>query len=414
MQTKKTLLLNLVLFAFLFIGCSAPKNLNRWSDNADRDLWISSMDRIIRPVLSNLSEGHLRERMPIETVDTNLEGKFDVTHLEALGRTITGIAPWLELGPDDSPEGRLRSEYINLSVNAIRQAVDPSGPDHLNFNKRRQPLVDAAFLAHGLLRAPTQLWGNLDKLTQDRLIEELKSSRVIKPSDTNWRFFTAIIEAFLYEMTGECDMAPIDYALEHFIEPWYKGDGVYGDGPVFHMDYYNSFVIQPMMMQVLDVLKKHQLKGQEYYDLEQTRYSRYAAIQERMISPEGTYPVVGRSLSYRFGAFQALSDASFRHILPQELNPAQVRAALSAVIRRQISAPGTFDQDGWLRPGFCGYQPQMGEKYISTGSLYLCSAVFIALGLPPSDPFWSSEEVPWTNKSAWNGVDVGLDHAINN
>lgn len=36
-------------------------------------------------------------------------------------------------------------------------------------------------------------------------------------------------------------------------EEWYKGDGWYGDGPDFHFDYYNSFVIQPMIIQVLDV-----------------------------------------------------------------------------------------------------------------------------------------------------------------
>ena len=410
----RTLLLRcaLVLCALSAIGCTSTQT--RWTDNADRDLWLSAMDRIIRPVLSNLAGGHLRERMPVETIDKALQKKIDVTHLEALGRTIVGISPWLELGPDDSPEGQLRAAYIDLAVKAISQAVDPDSPDHLNFNYRRQPLVDAAFLAHGLLRAPTQLWGNLDEVTKERMIAELKSSRVIKPADTNWRFFTAIIEAFLYEVTGECEMEPIHYALDRFMNEWYKGDGMYGDGPVFHMDYYNSFVIQPMMMQVLDIVRKHHLPGEEYYDAEAVRYARYASIQERMISPEGTYPFVGRSLAYRFGAFQALSDAAYRHLLPPDISPAQVRCALTAVISRQISAPGTFDADGWLRPGFCGYQPLVGEKYISTGSLYLCCAGFIALGLPESDPFWSDEAAAWTNKRAWSGAPVEADHAIKN
>lgn len=402
----------LLCLTVLLSSCSSHKTV--WSGNEDRDFWISSMDRIIRPVLTNLAEGTLREKMPVETRDTILKRKQEVTHLEALGRTITGIATWLELGPDDSPEGQLRAQYIDLAVRAISQAVDPNSPDHLNFNKGRQPLVDAAFLAHGLLRAPTQLWDRLDPLTQSRLVEELKSSRVIKPSDTNWRFFTALIEAFLYEVTGECEFDAIDYAFEHFMKAWYKGDGWYGDGPDFHMDYYNSFVIQPMMMQVLDILKKHGLRGQEYYDTEVERYGRYAAIQERMISPEGTFPPVGRSLAYRFGAFQALSDVCYRHFLPEGVNPAQVRCALSAVIRRQISAPGTFDKDGWLRPGFCGHQPSIGENYISTGSLYLCTGVFIALGLPETDSFWSSEPQPWTGKKAWEGIDVEADHSIKN
>ena len=43
------------------------------------------------------------------------------------------------------------------------------------------------------------------------------------------------------------------------------------------------------------------------------------------------------------------------------------------MIRRTLEAPDTFDKEGWLQIGFCGHQPGVGETYISTGSLYLCS-----------------------------------------
>lgn len=396
--------------ALAVLSCSSHKT--RWSENEDRDFWILSLDRIARPVLANLAEGTLKAKMPVESIDSVKRPRRPFTHLEALGRTIVGIAPWLELGPDETPEGKLRAEYIDLSVRAISQAVDPESPDYLNFNKGSQALVDAAFLAHGLLRAPTQLWSRLDAVAKERLVKEMKSSRVITPGNSNWLFFSAIIEAFLYEFTGECEFGPIEHAFYCFMNEWYKGDGWYGDGPAFHMDYYNSFVIHPMMMQVLDVLKKHDLPGADYYKTEVARYARFAAIQERLISPEGTYPAVGRSLAYRFGAFQALSDVCYRHILPKKINPAQVRCALTAVMRRQMAAPGTFDSEGWLRPGFCGYQPHIGERYISTGSLYLCTAAFIALGLPESDPFWSSKPAPWTACQAWNGTDLDADKSI--
>lgn len=108
--------------------------------------------------------------------------------MEALGRLITGISTWLELGADNTIEGKLRAEYIDLALKSISNGVNPQSPDYLNFNNGRQPLVDAAFLAHGLLRARTQLWDKLDKTTQERVIKELKSSRVIKPSETNWLF----------------------------------------------------------------------------------------------------------------------------------------------------------------------------------------------------------------------------------
>ena len=83
-------------------------------------------------------------------------------------------------------------------------------------------------------------------------------------------------------------------------------------------------------------------------------------------------------------------------------------------MKRQIAAPGTFDANGWLRPGFCGHQPHIGETYISTGSLYLCSGVFIALGLPETAPFWSDPAASWTSKKGWEGVDLPVDHAIKN
>jgi hypothetical protein len=121
---------------------------------------------------------------------------------------------------------------------------------------------------------------------------------------------------------------------------------------------------------------------------------------------------VGRSLCYRFGAFQLLSEISLRRQLPEDVTPEQVRCALTAVMRRMIDAPGTFDEQGWLRLGFYGHQPSIAESYISTGSLYLCSVAWLPLGLPATDPFWAGEAKAWTAKKAWSGVDIRTDHAM--
>ncbi|MEA4936386.1 MAG: DUF2264 domain-containing protein [Paludibacter sp.] len=401
----------LIRYKKLKAGKPVTDLITVYSENKDRALWLSALDRISNPLLTNMSKGELRKNMPVESNAADMEKRKEVTHLEALGRLITGISPWLELGPDQTVEGRLRAKYIDLALRSITQGVDPSSPDYLNFKNGRQPLVDAAFLAHGLLRARTQLWDKLDPVTQQRVIQELKSSRVIKPSESNWLFFSAMVEAALKEFTGEWKFDRIKYAMERH-KQWYKGDGWYGDGPNFHLDYYNSFVIQPMMVEILSVMKKHDAEDADFYNVEISRYARYAELQERLISPEGTYPVVGRSLAYRFGAFQALSDAAYRKLLPGSIDPAQVRCGLSAIINRQINAPGTFNPNGWLRVGMVGYQPAIGETYISTGSLYLCSAVFIALGLPESDPFWSNPPTRWTSKKAWDGVDLNADKAL--
>lgn len=370
----------------------------------DRQFWVESMVKIVDPVFTNLANNELRKNMPVETPDGLNTGAFNVhtTHLEALGRSFCGIAPWLNLPPDDTEEGKLRKKYTDLAIKAIHNAVDPESPDYMPFNKpHSQPLVDAAFLAHGLLRAKEQVWEKLDEITRQRLVEEFKRSREIRPGENNWLCFSAIIEAALLEFTGECKMEPIDYALKRH-EEWYKGDGWYGDGQYFVFNYYNSYVIQPMLTDILYILKKHGLVEESQYKRQVDRLTRFALHQERMISPEGAYPMIGRSSGYRFGAFQALSQAALMKVLPENVSPEQVRSALTAVIKRQL-VPETFDENGWLQLGFCGHQPYIADIYVSTGSCYLCTTVFLPLGLPADDPFWTAPAADWTAKKVWNG-----------
>lgn len=143
-----------------------------------------------------------------------------------------------------------------------------------------------------------------------------------------------------------------------------------------------------------------------------TRARRYSEILERMIAPDGSFPPIGRSLAYRFGVFHLLAQLALLHQLPSSLPPGQVRSALTAVIRRMSEAPGTFDREGWLTIGFCGHQPGIGEQYISTGSLYLCAAGLLPLGLPHEDEFWQAEPQDWTARKVWAGQGIPLDHAL--
>lgn len=388
------------------------KLLAKGNGTADRSVWVKTLTRIAAPVLENLAAGTLKQNMPFESLSGN-PLRREVSYLEAVGRTICGIAPWLELGPDDTEEGKLRAHYIDLVVKGLKNAVNPQSPDHLVFDNRfPQPLVDAAFLAEGVLRAPTQIWGRLDKQTQEWLVNEWKTSRSIKPFESNWLLFASIIEAALLEFTGEYDAARLAYGVHRFREDWYKGDAWYGDGAHFHLDYYNSLVIHPMLTEVLAVMQKHGLEGADFLPQQQKRHGRFAQQLERLVSPEGSYPVIGRSIAYRMGSFHALADAALLHLLPAEVNPAQVRCALTAVMKRQFSQPHTFDTAGWLRVGYAGSQINMGEEYINTGSVYLCMAAFLPLGLPVTDAFWSNPPVDWTALKAWHGIDVGSDHSI--
>lgn len=379
------------------------------SINEDRQFYIDAMLKISNPVLQALSKNELKKTMPIETSSKQVVDRKQFTYLEAFGRTLAGIAPWLELGPDASAEGKLREKYINLTLKCLENATNPKAADYMNFSKGSQPLVDAAFLSQGLLRAPNQLWGRLSKETQQNLIRELKATRKIVPGYNNWILFSATIEAALLKYDGEGDRVRMMFALNKHDE-WYLGDGMYGDGPDFHWDYYNSFVIHPMLIDIYTVLKENTEDSQnekkakivERYNTIIERAQKYAQIQEKLISPDGTYPPIGRSLAYRFGAFQALSQMALLQKLPNDLHSAQVRGALGAVIKRQMKAKGMFDDKGWLRIGFYGYQPEIAEKYISTGSLYLCNEVFLVLGLAPDTDFWTATNEDWSQKKIWS------------
>jgi hypothetical protein len=376
----------------------------------DRRRWIDLVERLATPVLTNLAAGTLKARMPVEARPAALASRRPVTHLEAFGRLLAGIAPWIELGADGTAEGQTRGRYADLARVALRHATDPSSPDFLNFTEGRQPLVDAAFLAHALVRAPKTLVVGLPPATRAQVVKALESTRAILPGSNNWLLFSAMVEAGLLTLGAPWDRLRVDYAVRQH-EQWYKGDGIYGDGRDFHWDYYNSFVIQPMLIDVLEASGREVNAWKNLVEPVRGRARRYAAILERLVAPDGSFPAIGRSLAYRCGAFQLLAQMALRRELPEEIEPAQVRGALTAVIRRTLEAPGTFDQAGWLTIGLCGHQPDVGETYISTGSLYLCATAFLPLGLASSDRFWAAPPVPWTAVRAWSGQAFPIDHA---
>jgi hypothetical protein len=379
---------------------------------SDRAYWLSVLDRIAAPVLTLLAARRLKAEMPIEAQPGHAADRAQFTHLEAVARLLCGIAPWLALRGQHGEEEDMRQRYAVLAREAIDAATDPTSPDFMNFGQvGRQPVVDAAFLSHAVLRAPSILWCDLPERVQGNLIAALEATRACQPYFSNWLLFAAMVEAALKQCGRPWDRMRVDYALRQH-EQWYVGDGVYGDGPHFHWDYYNSFVIQPMLLDVLRVVGDEDPAWAAMRAPMHARAKRHAAIQERLISPEGTFPPIGRSLTYRFGALQLLAQVALLGELPDDVTPAQVRCAMTAVIRRMVEAPGTFDSHSWLTIGFCGHQPDLGETYISTGSLYLCAAGLLPLGLPPDDPFWADPPRAWTAKRIWHGENALADHAL--
>lgn len=406
---KKNLILSIIALYACILSINAQ---NKQSQTDDRTYWADLMYKISEPVLSNMSKGELSKNMELELSPTWDGRDKRVTYMECFGRLMSGLAPWLALPDDNTSEGKKRKQLREWALKSYAHSVDPNSPDYLLWRNEGQPLVDAAYIANSFLRAPKQLWEPLDELTKKRYIEEFKQLRRVDPPYTNWLLFSAMVETFLMSIDEQYDAYRIHSAIRK-IEEWYVGDGWYADGEHFAFDYYNSFVIQPMYVEVLEhLVEKKRMVKPEQLETARKRMQRYSMILERLVSPEGTFPVFGRSMTYRAGVFQPLALLSWRKNLPQELPEGQVRAAMTSVLKRMFSAEGNFTQKGFLQLGFAGHQPKLADWYTNNGSLYLTSLAFLPLGLPADDSFWTSSPQDWTSKKAWSGQDFPKDHAV--
>jgi hypothetical protein len=363
---------------------------------ANKEKFIDSCNKLISPVLIHSVGNTLKENLPIHAKERAVYGC-----LEAIGRTLCGISSHYQ---------PLISE--DIFENILANITNEESFGYLNFNRGTQPLVDAAFLALAIIRSPKIFWLKLSSTTKKNIINVLKSTRIIKPHFNNWLLFSAMIESLLFMVDEDYDRMRIDYALRQH-EQWYLGDGHYGDGPQFRADYYNSFVILPFLLEITQAVKGQFRDWDVIGEKVLVRAQRYAEVQERMIGPDGTFPPIGRSIAYRGAAFHLLALLAWKKLLPPSLSPAQVRCALWAVIEKTLVNPNNYDENGWLTVGLNGHQPALGEEYISTGSLYLTSVIFLPLGLPEDDEFWSAPDEPWTQRKIWwLGSDMPPDKAL--
>ncbi len=382
------------------------------SSDTSRIRWLSRLQRIAGPVLEAAERGGLRRALRPDHHPAADPDRLASSHLEAVGRLLMGIAPWLASEGGDPEENALRSQLAAQARAALANGFDPTHEDWFSLDRGQQPIVDAAFVAQALVHGRRALWDPLSPDVQQRIIDGFAGLRNRKPHFNNWLLFSGVTEAACHALGHAWDRMRVDYAIRQH-EQWYLGDGVYGDGPQFHADWYNSYVIHPLLHTILRVVGETDDAWARVLPEVERRLSRYAAVQERCIAPDGSFPPVGRSITYRAGAFHALAYAACVGLLPRTLSPASVRSALGAVMARTLDHPGNWRDDGFLTIGLSGTQPSLGERYITTGSLYLCAAALLPLGLPPDHAFWQGADEAWTSVRLFDlCADGQPDHAL--
>lgn len=398
--------------AFLLAACEYVRYLEK-DKVADRAYWADLAYQMAYPVLSNMAEGKLQANMQVE-VSPNWDGRDKkVTYMEAFGRLMAGIAPWISLPDDGTAEGARRAELRELALKSYANAVDPNSPDYLGWRGHGQALVDAAYIAESFIRGYESLWKPLNDITKQRYIEEFTQLRRVDPPYTNWLLFSSTIESLLAKIGADCDEYRINSAIRK-VEEWYAGDGWYADGPVFAFDYYSSYVFHPMYLETLQTMRESgrytRIHYTKYYQRALKRAQKFSIVLERFISPEGTFPVFGRSIPYRMATMQPLALMAWYEKLPAGLTYGQVRGALTAVMHNMFDGKENFNEGGYLTIGFAGRQPNIADWYTNNGSLYMTSLSFLPLGLPAAHPFWTDAALDWTQRKAWGSKPFPKDH----
>ena len=411
---KSFMLLSLLILLPLTAGAKKAKK----TVQTDREYWSALAYKMAQPVLENMAKGELQKNMMTEFSPSFDKRDRRVVYMETFGRLMAGISPWLSLPDDDTAEGRQRRQLREWALQAYKNAVNPESPDYLLWRKEGQTLVDAAYLAESFIRAYDALWMPLDDTTKQRYIDEFTRLRRVDPPYTNRLLFSSTIESFLAKAGAPHDNFRINMAIRK-PEEWYVGDGWFADGQgTFAFDYYSCYVFHAMYLETLQNMIDAKGGGwgidyRKFRERQLKRTQKMAIVLERFISPEGTFPVIGRSTPYRMAAMQPLALMAWYQTLPKDLSNGQVRAALTQVFHRMFDQQNNFNQGGYLTIGFCGSQPDTADWYTNNGSLYMCSLAFMPLGLPADHPFWKDAPQPWTQVKAWGGQPFPKDHRWN-
>ena len=143
--------------ATCFYACATDSDIHN-AGAATRKAWVELAERLALPILKPMAEGRLHEQLNDEKGTLEISPSWDgrskeVTYMEAFARLMAGLAPWLALPDDETPEGVSRAEIRSLALKAYANAVDPESPDYLGWTAAGQTLVDAAYLVESFFRA---------------------------------------------------------------------------------------------------------------------------------------------------------------------------------------------------------------------------------------------------------------------
>jgi len=410
-NTDFTPLANKNLQSELIKAVASLDGLNVQRSNAiknykkDRAIWVKHLLELTKPLfhMSKLDFNSFKIKKYYIDVSNNVN-KLNIGYLECFSRIFAGISTWIISNDDNNDDNNYDNNYENKQKELISSLVYdcfdkliPFFDKEMDLFSIEQSIVECAYICYGFIITKNKIWLLLKEETQKNIIQILKKVRLLIREyhyNCNWYLFHGIIETFFKTINIDYDE---EFIIEmiHSVNEWYCGDGFYFDGErKFKMDYYNSYVIQPFFLEILKVFNSSLL------DVAIQRCIRYSEFLERIIGSDGTFPPIGRSITYRFAAFHLLSYCIYNNHISVGHSYGQLRNALTKVLVTILNKE-VYDKDGFLNMGFTCEQNSLQDSYSNTGSCYITTISFLPLGLELNHPFWNDSPGPFTQESCW-------------
>jgi len=298
---------------------------------------------------------------------------------------------WLGLPSNGSslpgPDGPVDVE--DIMVRGLLDGTDPSGSwGWGDMGDRDQRIVEAAELATGLWLGRRRLARCLGPEGLHQVLSWLAQVHGLDIWDDNWVLFPGLVAAVERAFGRRVPDSAIDTGLDVMLDR-YRGDGWYTDGPGEAFDAYTGWAVH------WDMLLWSRMDGDRrprIRTLVEQRARSYLAGIVPQFAADGSRPLFGRSLGYRFAAAAPFALAELLGL--DAVQPGLARRIASGTIARHLEQGALDPATGWFRRGVAGERPEVCERYISAGASAWAAHVFVALGLPPGAPFWVDREEP--------------------
>ena len=360
----------------------------------ERDAWTERARRLADPVLRHLAAGTLRARMPVEQAAG--ADRRALTHLEAVGRLLSGIAPgssWTTPAHPRRPRAHTTRRWRAMDARVRSNRRRPTRSTSRSGVASRWWTPPSC--AQAVLRAPraaarrasiptTQARpGRGARLDTRRIPARLQQLAAVQPPPSR--------PALALRSGPTWDRMRVDYALRQH-EQWYQGDGHYGDGPSVPLR------LLQQLRHPADARGRARRRGRPVDRRGPTmRATRRRRVPRRYAADPRAPRRPRRQRSrrsaarWRTGAARStpLAQAALatRRCPPGRAAGAGPRRPRPPRSAARCDAAGTFDADGWLRIGLCGHQPaRRRELHLHRQPLPVRHRGLLPLGLPPERP----------------------------